>query len=42
MFMQSGNKLNLHVPEQDVPEPWKPDLQAHVKAPFVLMQLALA
>ena len=29
------------LPAQDVPEPLKPDLQAHVKPPFVLVQSAL-
>ena len=31
----------LFLPLQDVPEPVKPDLQAHVKPPFVLVQSAL-
>ena len=31
----------LFLPLHDVPEPLKPDLQAHVKPPFVLVQSAL-
>ena len=32
----------LFLPLHDVPEPLKPDLQAHVKLPMVLVQSALA
>ena len=32
---------SLFLPLHDVPEPLKPDLQAHVKPPFVLVQSAL-
>ena len=31
----------FHLLRHEVPLPMKPDLQAHVKPPFVLMQLAL-
>ena len=31
---------NLQLPEQDVPEPLKPDLHAQVKLPSVLVQSA--
>ena len=31
----------LFLPLHDVPEPLKPDLQVHVKPPFVLVQSAL-
>ena len=33
--------IGSYLPSQDVPEPLKPDLQAHVKPPFVLVQSAL-
>ena len=40
MFILLG-AYDYFLPAQDVPEPLKPDLQAHVKPPFVLVQSAL-
>ena len=33
--------MEFHLPEQESPGPWKPDLQVQLKVPFVLMQSAL-